>query len=136
MEDFQKRMLVEFKELNEKCKKLNTFITYNPLFEKLSKQERMYQVRQLVGMRIYRTALSERLAYQGLLKEVDAINKNATERLETDNIMASELARKLNAAVEANGDHPVINSLTMPVPGGDGFSYVVYHKGDDHFELE
>lgn len=47
-----------------------------------------------------------------------------------------ELARKLNAAVEANGDHPVINSLTMPVPAGDGFNYVVYHKGDDHFELE
>lgn len=55
---------------------------------------------------------------------------------ETDNIMATELARKLNAAVEANGDHPVINSLTMPVPAGDGFSYVVFHKGDDHFELE
>lgn len=56
--------------------------------------------------------------------------------LETDNIMASELVRKLNAAIEAHGDKPVFNSLTMPVPGGDPFSYVVYHKGDDHFELE
>lgn len=42
----------------------------------------------------------------------------------------------LDDAAEAIGDHPVINSLTMPVPGGDGFSYVVYHRGDDHFELE
>lgn len=57
-------------------------------------------------------------------------------REETGSIMATELARKLNAAVEDCGDHPVINSLTMPVPGGDGFSYVVYHRGDDHFELE
>ena len=57
-------------------------------------------------------------------------------REETDSIMATELARKLNAAVEAIGDYPVINSLTMSVPGGDGFSYVVYHRGDDHFELE
>lgn len=57
-------------------------------------------------------------------------------REETDSIMATELARKLNAAVEDCGDQPVINSLTMPVLGGDGFSYVVYHRGDDHFELE
>lgn len=52
------------------------------------------------------------------------------------NLALMKLARKLNAAVEVCGDHPVINSLTMPVPGGDGFSYVVHHRGDDHFELE
>lgn len=81
----------------------------------------------------------------GILQFFDSVSFNRTFRVfhnkeelreETDSIMATELARKLNAAVEANGDHPVINSLTMPVPGGDGFSYVVYHRGDDHFELE
>lgn len=64
------------------------------------------------------------------------IRRKSLLQLETDNIMASELAQKLLAAVSELGDKPVINSLTMPVPGGDGFSYVVYHKGDDHFELE
>lgn len=82
---------------------------------------------------------------EGILQFFDPVNFNRTFRVfhtkeelreETDFIMATELVRKLNAAVEANGDHPVINSLTMPVPGGDGFSYVVYHRGDDHFELE
>ena len=81
----------------------------------------------------------------GILRFLDTVSFNRTFRVfhtkeelreETDSIMATELARKLNAAVEANGDHSVINSLTMPVPGGDGFSYVVYHLGDDHFELE
>ena len=82
---------------------------------------------------------------EGILQFFDPVSFNRTFRVfhtkeelreETDSIMATELARKLNAAVEAIGDHPVINSLTMPVPGGDGFSYVVYHRGDDHFELE
>lgn len=79
------------------------------------------------------------------LEFLDPVSFNRTFRVfhnkeeireETDSIMATELARKLNAAVEDCGDHPVINSLTMPVLGGDGFSYVVYHRGDDHFELE
>lgn len=66
----------------------------------------------------------------------DRMKADKGETYETDTIMASELVRKLNAAIEANGDMPVINSRTMPVPAGDPFSYVVYHKGDDHFELE
>lgn len=49
---------------------------------------------------------------------------------------ATELASKLLSAVSECGDHIVINSLTMPCPAGDSFGYVVYHKGDDYFELE
>ena len=79
---------------------------------------------------------------EGILQFFDPVSFNRTFRVfhtkeelreETDSIMATELARKLNAAVEAIGDHPVINSLTMPVHGVDGFSYVVFHLCDDHF---
>ena len=57
-------------------------------------------------------------------------------RYEMNGTPATELASKLLSAVSECGDHIVINSLTMPCPAGDSFGYVVYHKGDDYFELE
>lgn len=67
---------------------------------------------------------------------VELIDKSNRIAFETDNVKASELANKLLSAVSECGDYPVLNSTEMPVPGGDPVSYVVYHKGDDHFNLE
>lgn len=145
MEDFQKRMLNELEELNSRFLKLYDFIHNNPVYDKLSKEEKLFQAKQLSGMDLYRDALIARLGYYGIidgeimekLGDILADKSIYPERFgDSYKIMASELARKLNAAVEANGDHPVINSLTLPVSSGKPFSAVIYHKGDDHFELE
>lgn len=66
MEAFQQRMVNEYKELNDKVEKLEKFIQSNPLFDKLDKKERILQVKQLTGMRIYLKALMDRLEHQGL----------------------------------------------------------------------
>lgn len=52
------------------------------------------------------------------------------------NTMASELVRKLNAAIDAKGDKPVINSPVIPAAPGEFFNFVVYHEGDGYFMLE
>lgn len=71
------------------------------------------------------------------LKSVTVREKGRGKILyELDNSTARELAGKLKNAAADCGDLPVINSLTMPVPAGDTFSYIVYHKGDKHFEME
>lgn len=154
MEDFQKRMLVEFKDLDEKWKKLYDFVMNNPLFEKLDKQERIYQVHQYIGMDMYRTALIGRLVHQGLMKEIDAVNDKSTERLKIATIMKSELARnntterlntyplateladKLDTAVSMYGNKPVVNSISHPALAGAQIKNVLYNRNDDLFELE
>lgn len=83
--------------------------------------------------------LGEQIAPKRITYKSVSVREEVTgeeTRYETDNATARELASKLNSAATECGDFPVINSLVMPVPGGDGFSYVVYHKGDDQFELE
>lgn len=67
MEAFQERMVNEYKELNDRVEKLENFINENPLFDKLDKQERIYQVWQLAGMKDYRAALANRLIHQGIM---------------------------------------------------------------------
>lgn len=67
MEKFQERMLNEYRELYDRVEKLEKFINENPLFDKLDKQERIYQVWQLTGMKEYRAALGNRLIHQGLM---------------------------------------------------------------------
>lgn len=66
MEAFQERMVSEYKELNDRVIKLEKFIQSNPLFDKLDKEERCLQVQQLTGMRVYLTALTERLEHQDI----------------------------------------------------------------------
>lgn len=135
MEEFQKRMLVEYKELNARWKKLHDFIESNPLFDKLDKQERLYQVHQLIGMDMYRTALIGRLVHHGLLKEIDAINGEYPEHTpQVEGFMASHLASALNDAVKASGDKPVINSRDYPIPSGGPVNRLVY--GEENYELE
>ena len=73
MEEFQKRMVAEYKELSDRVDKLEKFINKNPLFDKLDKQERIYQVWQCAAMREYRTALANRLIHQGIRITDDGI---------------------------------------------------------------
>lgn len=67
MEAFQERMVNEYKELKDRVEKLENFINENPLYDKLDKKERIYQVWQLAGMRNYRAALVNRLIHQGIM---------------------------------------------------------------------
>lgn len=70
MEAFQERMIAEFKELSNRVIKLENFIQSNPLFGKLDKKERVLQVKQLTGMRVYLKALMDRLDHQGIKVEL------------------------------------------------------------------
>lgn len=66
MEAFQERMINEYRELSDRVVKLEDFISSNPLFDKLDKEERILQIQQLTGMKVYRGALARRLERQGL----------------------------------------------------------------------
>lgn len=70
MEAFQERMVNEFKELSDRVVKLENFIQSNPLFDKLDKKERILQVKQLTGMRVYLKAIGDRLDHQGIKVEL------------------------------------------------------------------
>lgn len=70
MEAFQERMIAEFKELSNRVVKLENFIQSNPLFDKFDKKERILQVKQLTGMRVYLKALMDRLDHQGIRVEL------------------------------------------------------------------
>lgn len=70
MEAFQERMVNEFKELSDRVVKLENFIQSNSLFDKLDKKERILQVKQLTGMRVYLKALMDRLDHQGIKVEL------------------------------------------------------------------
>lgn len=71
MEDFQKRMVREYKELEEKATKLEAFIDNNPKYDELDRQERVLQAMQLGAMTQYMVALASRLSHQGI--NVDAL---------------------------------------------------------------
>lgn len=62
MEDYQKRMVLEYKELDGRVRKLENFI-FSPQFDELDKLDKILQTQQLAGMKVYRTALGDRLHY-------------------------------------------------------------------------
>lgn len=70
MEAFQERMVNEYRELSNRVVKLDTFISNNPLFDKLNKKEKILQVKQLTGMRVYLKALMDRLDHRGIKVEL------------------------------------------------------------------
>lgn len=76
MEAFQERMINEYRELSDRVVKLKDFIDNNPLFDKLDKKERQFQIQQLTGMKVYLGALMGRLDHQGLS---DYMTQEATE---------------------------------------------------------
>lgn len=66
MELYQLKMIEEYKDLLQRTDELNLFVLHNPKFDKLDKKERALQVQQLTGMRVYLTALMDRLDHQNI----------------------------------------------------------------------
>lgn len=64
MEDYIKRMIDEFNQLEEKASKLNLFIETNDIFKTLSKEKQDLMRLQLQGMRVYEYALNKRIALE------------------------------------------------------------------------
>ena len=72
MEDYQKRMIEEFKELNDRIVKLEHFLEAPEMKEKrdaLSEDMIAAMHCQYSGMVVYRTNLAERLQMLGLAEE-------------------------------------------------------------------
>ena len=63
MEDWQKSVVTEFKELNDKVERMWNFVHNDPKFVELDKTERKLLLRQLTGMSTYLEALEDRLEY-------------------------------------------------------------------------
>lgn len=61
------RMIAEYLELDERRKKLGTFILENPIFDGLPDNEREAMADQHVAMEEYYSALMRRLAYAGAM---------------------------------------------------------------------
>lgn len=61
MEAFQKRIILEYKELDGRLRKLENI--YDSQFDKLTMLERRILMEQQVGMRVYLRALGDRLHY-------------------------------------------------------------------------
>ena len=61
MEQHAERMLNEQKELCEKIEKLGEFISKNPIFDKLSKDEQYDLLLQHKAMAMYRDILQHRI---------------------------------------------------------------------------
>ena len=64
MEDFIKRMIDEFNQLEERASKLNLFISTNDKFKELPKEKQELMLLQLQGMRTYEYALNKRIALE------------------------------------------------------------------------
>lgn len=61
MEAFQKRIILEYKELDGRLRKLENI--YDSQFDKLTMLERRILMEQQVGMRVYLRTLGDRLHY-------------------------------------------------------------------------
>lgn len=73
MEDYQKRMIEEFKELNDRTEKLNQFLSDPKMQEQrdaLSEEMIAAMHCQYSGMVVYRSNLAARLEMMGLAEEV------------------------------------------------------------------
>lgn len=69
MEDYQKRMIVEYKELDIRTEKLEALLHYDDNAEKrknICKGQLFAMEEQLVGMKIYRQALNTRMQMMGI----------------------------------------------------------------------
>lgn len=61
MEDFKRRLLIEFKELNQRCTKLSEFIKKSPIYKDMDNQNMFLLKTQLIFMEGYRQCLYERI---------------------------------------------------------------------------
>lgn len=65
MKDYQKRMVEEFNELNDRVEKLESFITSNETFFALEIHKQKLMKWQLSAMKSYREALADRCMCEG-----------------------------------------------------------------------
>ena len=70
MEDYKKRMIDEYIELQEKVMKLDTF-TQSPKFADLHDAKKMAMFWQLSAMQSYLKALGSRCILEGISKELE-----------------------------------------------------------------
>ena len=75
MEDYQKKMLNEYVELQDKIIKLDTF-THGPQFVGLSDAKKMTMFWQLSAMQSYLKALGSRCILEGISKELEKVLKS------------------------------------------------------------
>ena len=75
MEDYQKRMIDEYIELQDKIIKLDTF-THGPQFVGLSDAKKMTMFWQLSAMQSYLKALGSRCILEGISKELKKVLKS------------------------------------------------------------
>lgn len=61
MEEYKKRLMIEFRELNEKIEKLKVFIQASPLFEQSQPVVQVLMKNQLIHMEGYRLTLYDRI---------------------------------------------------------------------------
>ncbi len=106
MEDFERRMVIEYKELEERTDKLNAFLYYNENADKrknVCPGQLKQMHRQLDAMKIYRDALSARLQMRGICFNGYDINelKRQEERCDKGNdrlLRQSTRGRKMSKA--------------------------------------
>lgn len=65
LQDYQKRMVEEFKELNDRTEKFKKFIDENPIFKTMELHKQKLQLWQYSAMDAYRSALRERCFCEG-----------------------------------------------------------------------
>lgn len=75
MEDYQKRMIDEYVELQDKIIKLDAF-THSPQFAGLSDAKKMAMFWQLSAMQSYLKALGSRCILEGISKELEKVLKS------------------------------------------------------------
>lgn len=75
MEDYQKRMIDEYVELQDKIIKLDAF-THGPQFAGLPDAKKMAMFWQLAAMQSYLKALGSRCILEGISKELEKVLKS------------------------------------------------------------
>lgn len=75
MEEFKIRLIEEFKELDERCSKLNIFIDENKKYKELSEEQQILMSEQLQYMLGYLKCLYKRINLTISVKELDEYDK-------------------------------------------------------------
>lgn len=75
MEDYKKRLIQEFKELDDRCTKLNMFITESPKYKELGEEMQVLMNEQLQYMQGYLKCLYKRINLTITIKEIEEYDK-------------------------------------------------------------
>lgn len=81
MEDYERRMLDELQELEERLENIDALIRNDSQFKTLEYPERMDIKRQREGMRHYRNALHDRCVRRGLVSKDSNSQQNYSQTI-------------------------------------------------------